>query len=94
MAASKKISAENADEVLWRMLAFARAVNHILDTRAVEVAGEELSTSRIQLLRLLQVRGSQPPGWLETRHGWLAAVAGHSTVLVGEGVGRGLDGEQ
>jgi len=42
------------------MLVLARAVNHVLESRAVEIAvGEPLSSSKVQILRLLGQRGAQ-----------------------------------
>jgi DNA-binding MarR family transcriptional regulator len=74
------------------MLAFSRAVNHILDTRAVEVAGEPLSPSRIQLLRLLQMRGAQTSTQISSFLGVTRpAVTRLVTTLVAQEMVRRVD---
>jgi DNA-binding MarR family transcriptional regulator len=48
------------DGLIKSLLVLARTVNHVLETRAVESAvGEQLSPSKVQILRLLGERGRQ-----------------------------------
>ncbi len=53
---SKNIKA--TDDILKSMLVFARSVEYVLETRAVDAAiGKPLSPSKVQILRLLDQRG-------------------------------------
>jgi DNA-binding MarR family transcriptional regulator len=55
---------KNTDNLLNSLLMLSRAVDHILETRAIEVSGEPLTYSKIQILRLLDERGEQSPSQL------------------------------
>lgn len=52
--------ADTVDELLKAMLILSRAVDYVIETRAVkEAAKEHLSSSKVQILRLLGLRGGQ-----------------------------------
>jgi DNA-binding MarR family transcriptional regulator len=59
MAARRLMTEKNADNLLKSMLVISRTINHVLETRAIEVTGESLTHSKIQILRLLGQRGEQ-----------------------------------
>lgn len=48
--------------LLKAMLVFSRTTDHVLENRAIEDAGERLSGSKVEILRLLGRRGSQTSG--------------------------------
>ena len=59
MAARRLMTEKNTDNLLKSMLVISRTINHVLETRAIEVTGEPLTYSKIQILRLLGQRGEQ-----------------------------------
>jgi DNA-binding MarR family transcriptional regulator len=60
VAKQTTISSQEIDSLLKSLLVVARATNHTLEKHAVEEAVEEpLSSSKIQILRLLSQRGTQ-----------------------------------
>ncbi|MHC4067107.1 MAG: MarR family winged helix-turn-helix transcriptional regulator [Planctomycetota bacterium] len=60
MPAKTPIDVKTIDGLIKSLLVLARTVNHVLETRAVESAvGEQLSPSKVQILRLLGERGRQ-----------------------------------
>ncbi len=60
MASTSAPSIKTIDSLLKAMLVLSRAVDHSLEANAVEAAvGETLSSSKVQILRLLGHRGNQ-----------------------------------
>ena len=59
MAAERHLTRHEADNLLKAMLIFSRTVDHVLESRAIEVTRERLSKSKVQILRLLDQRGPQ-----------------------------------
>ena len=60
MASKTSVTTKTVDDMLKAMLVFARAVDHVLETRAVENATAlPLSSSKVQVLRLLGRQGAQ-----------------------------------
>lgn len=60
MASTSAPSIKTIDSLLKAMLVLSRAVDHSLEDNAVEAAvGETLSSSKVQILRLLGHRGNQ-----------------------------------
>lgn len=60
MAASKTLDLKTVDNLLKAMLVFSRTVENVLEARSVEAAvGRPLSASKVQILRLLGLRGGQ-----------------------------------
>lgn len=60
MQSKTSMNAKSLDGLIKAMLVMARAAEHVLETRAVEVAsGSSLSSSKVQIFRLLGQRGSQ-----------------------------------
>lgn len=60
MGAKVPLPAETVDGLLKALLVLARAVDQVIETRAVEeAANEPLSQSKVQVLRLLAERGRQ-----------------------------------
>jgi len=60
MAAKNALTVKSVDGLLKSMLVLSRAVDHILENRAVEAAvGRPLSSSKVQIIRLLGQRGGQ-----------------------------------
>lgn len=60
MASSAPLDVKTMDGLVKALLVLSRAVNHVLENRAVEEAvGEPLSSSKVQILRLLAQRGGQ-----------------------------------
>lgn len=60
MASTSAPSIKTIDSLLKTMLVLSRAVDHSLEANAVEAAvGETLSSSKVQILRLLGHRGNQ-----------------------------------
>ncbi|MFQ5590210.1 MAG: MarR family winged helix-turn-helix transcriptional regulator [Phycisphaerae bacterium] len=60
MGSNSSASAKTVDGLLKAMLVFSRTVEHSLETNAVACAvGEPLSSSKVQILRLLGQGGSQ-----------------------------------
>ena len=60
MAGKKILTDEKVDALLKSMLVFSRAVDHVIETRAVDgVSTKQLSRSKVQILRLLAKRGQQ-----------------------------------
>jgi len=58
--ASKPPKLDTIDNLLKAMLVFSRTVDNVLESRAVEGAvGQPLSSSKVQILRLLGQRGGQ-----------------------------------
>lgn len=64
MRADRVLDDSEVDGLLKAVLVFSRTANHVLESRAIEDAGERLSESKVQILRLLGQRGSQTPGRL------------------------------
>ena len=60
MASASSSSTKNIDSLLKAMLVFSRTVDRSLETNAVKAGvGEALSSSKVQILRLLGHRGDQ-----------------------------------
>lgn len=59
MAARKPQNTDTTDGLLKAMFVFARAVDQVLDVRAIAATGESLSQTKVQILRLLGRRGPQ-----------------------------------
>ena len=60
MASKSAVTMKTIDDMLKAMLVFARTVDHVLETRAVENATAlQLSSSKVQVLRLLGRQGAQ-----------------------------------
>ncbi|MCB9853089.1 MAG: MarR family transcriptional regulator [Phycisphaerales bacterium] len=55
----KPPSTRSIDALLKATLVFSRTVEHVLETRPLEIAGEPLSRPRAQILRLLDQQGPQ-----------------------------------
>lgn len=92
LATRKKPTEKQTDQVLQSMLVFSKAVHHILETRAVEVAGEPLSASKVQILRLLQSRDAQTSTQIAQFLGVTrSAVTRLVTSLVSGGLVRRVD---
>jgi len=53
------LTLDRTDKLLKAMLVLSRTVSHVLEHRPVEAAKTTLSTSRLQILRLLGQRGHQ-----------------------------------
>ena len=60
MAAKTRLPSETVDGLIKALLVLSRTVDQVLDTQAVKTAvGESLSSSKVQILRLLGQRGRQ-----------------------------------
>ena len=58
-----RLRTESIDGTLKSMLVLARTIDRVFEMRAVETAVDEsMSSSKVQLLRLLGTRGAQTPG--------------------------------
>jgi len=62
MESERILSDRELDGLLKAMLVFSRTADHVLENRAIEEAGERLSGSKVQILRLLGQRGLQTSG--------------------------------
>ena len=59
MAARRPMTQKNTDSLLKSLLVISRTIDHVLENRAIEVSGQPLTPSKIQILRLLGQRGEQ-----------------------------------
>ncbi len=60
MAKKTPVGAETLDDLLKSLLVLSRTVDHVLESRAVESAvGQALSSSKVQIIRLLGRRSGQ-----------------------------------
>jgi DNA-binding MarR family transcriptional regulator len=64
MATRRLLTARNTDDLLKSLLVISRTIQHVLETRAIEVTGEPLTQSKTQILRLLEHESEQSPSQL------------------------------
>ena len=61
MAAKVPAKTKDVDRLLKALLVISRSTEQIIESRAVESAiGKSLSSSKVQILRLLSTRGAPP----------------------------------
>jgi DNA-binding MarR family transcriptional regulator len=95
MAERRSLTQRNADDLLKSLLVASRTVQHVLEMRAIEVTGQPLTHSKIQILRLLSQRREQSPSHLATFLGVSKpAVTQIVTSMVGSGLLRRIDRPQ
>jgi len=56
---TKILSLKTTDQLLKAMLVLSRSVDHLLETQAIEFADQPLSKTKVQILRLLGLRGGK-----------------------------------
>lgn len=62
MASKRLLDSDTVDGLLKAMLVFSRTIDYVLESRAVQGAhSKHLSSSKVQILRLLGQRGQQTP---------------------------------
>lgn len=63
MESKPRLATQSIDGTLKSMLVLARTIDHVFEMRAVETAVDEpMSTSKVQVLRLLGTQGAQTSG--------------------------------
>ena len=95
MATRRLMTEKNTDNLLKSMLVISRTIKHVLETRAIEVSGQSLTYSKIQILRLLGQRGEQSSSQLSRFLGVSKpAVTQIVTGMVDDGLLRRVDRPQ
>lgn len=62
MASKRLLDTDTVDGLLKAMLVFSRTIDYVLESRAIQGAhSKHLSSSKVQILRLLGQRGQQTP---------------------------------